>query len=328
MDDHRTDNDHRDLFDDEEQTVTWARELLRDESLDSAGLRASFQTLLDKYLKLYRQSVRLNRINDRSQLAQRRTEQMLSDTLAELRVHQEKLAFDQGMVEEILAKLHATTTFDGEGLRHLLIPLDRTSGDLLLSRRRPDDVRHILLGDITGHGLPAAIIAPEVSDVFHAMTGKGFAPGVILAEINQRLKRRLPIGIYMAAAMLEFDEASRQLFVWNGGLPEGLLFRGGEVVARMPSGGFPLGIVGNRTQRWARAAYALEPGDRVLFHSDGIIEGKNEHGELFGQERLERHVRDMHAGNAPLETIVEAMKTFVGGDDGINDDISMVEVTG
>ncbi len=327
MEEPKTETSVADLFDREERTIDEAAALLREERIDPQRLRTAFGTLLKAYKKLHRQSVRLNRINDRSQLAQRRSEQMLSKTLAELRLHQEKLALDQSMVEEILAKMHACAAFDETGLRHLLIPLDKTSGDLLLSMRRPDGVRHILLGDITGHGLPAAIVGPEVSDVFHSMTRKGFSSGVVLNEINHRLHRRLPVGIYMAAVMLEYDESIDQLFVWNGGLPEGLLYRGGRVAGRLPSGSLPLGIVGNKSQNWQRTAVTLKPGDRVIFYSDGIIEVKNGRGELFGQERLEGLLPDMFAENAPLERIVDIMKTFVGDDGTLNDDITLLEVT-
>jgi two-component system, HptB-dependent secretion and biofilm response regulator len=323
----KTEKKQSNLFDHEEHIIAQAATMLQNEALDPQQLREAFVDLLKHYRTLSRQSERLNRINDRSQLALRNSKRTLNKTLAELRIHQEKLAIDQEMVEEILEKMHSGRVFEEAGLRHLLIPIDNASGDLLFSSRRPDGARHILLGDTTGHGLPAAIVGPAVSDVFYTMTLKGFTPGVILAEINQRLRGRLPTGIYLATALLELDESNQHMSIWNGGLPEGLLFRDNKVEAHMHSNGFPLGIVENSRQNWSSKQFSLEPGDRIVLYSDGIIEGRNQAGEMFGAERFEQTLLKIHSENQPMEMVVEIMKKFVGSDDRIDDDITIVEIT-
>jgi two-component system, HptB-dependent secretion and biofilm response regulator len=315
------------LFGLEEKIISQGTALLGKKGIEPQQLREAFASLLKSYQKLSRQSIRLNRISDRNQLALRNSEQTLNKTLAELQRHQQKLALDQSMVEEILVKMHTGRTFIEDNLRHLLIPIDRASGDLLFSSIRPDGVRHILLGDMTGHGLPAAIVGPEVSDVFYTMTLKGFAPGVILAEINKRLRGRLPTGIYLAANLLAWDESSRQLSIWNGGLPDTLIFRQGKEIEEIPSNGLPLGIVDNSSQNWTRPRLTLEPGDRVVLHSDGIIEGRNLEGEMFGMERFKKSLLKIYDQNSPLETVVEVLKEFIDDPEGIDDDITMVELT-
>ncbi|MBF0184351.1 MAG: SpoIIE family protein phosphatase [Magnetococcales bacterium] len=297
----------------EERIIAQAEALLQEEGISATRWQDAFSHLLKEYKRLNRQLERLNRINDRNQLLLRR--------------QHAKLAADQGIIEKILTRMRAGVQFDERGIRHVLLPLDNMAGDIFFAMSRPDGIRHILLGDITGHGLPAAIVGPEVSNIFHTMTGKGFAAGVILAEINQNLRDRLPTGIYLAATMLEWDEASQLLQVWNGGLPEGLIFRHGQLWERLPSGGFPLGIVGNVMQNWQRQAVVVQPGDRVVLFSDGIIEGSNEQGEPFGLERLSETLQQMYAVYAPLSIVIEAARQHIGGQGRFEDDITLVELT-
>jgi serine phosphatase RsbU (regulator of sigma subunit) len=305
--------DALEFLDVEERTIAQAGALLQESGVSEQRWQDSFATLLKEYKRLNRQLGRLNRINDRNQLLLRR--------------QHAKLAADQGIVEKILTKMRAGVQFDDRGIRHLLLPLDNMAGDLLFAMNRPDGIRHILLGDITGHGLPAAIVGPEVSNIFHAMTQKGYAAGVILAEINQNLRDRLPTGIYLAATLLEWDEDNHLLQVWNGGLPEGLIFRQGHLWERLPSGGFPLGIVGNTMQNWCRQVILLQPGDRVVLFSDGIIEGSNEAGESFGMERLGDRLQQMYALQESLHDVIEAARQHIGGQGRFEDDITIVELT-
>ncbi|MBF0098395.1 MAG: SpoIIE family protein phosphatase [Magnetococcales bacterium] len=297
----------------EERTIAQADALLQENEVTERRWQESYTTLLKEYKRLNRQLDRLNRINDRNQLLLRR--------------QHAKLAADQGIVEKILTKMRTGVQFDDREIRHLLLPVDNMAGDLLFAMNRPDGTRHILLGDITGHGLPAAIIGPEVSNIFHAMTLKGYAVGVILAEINQKLRDRLPTGIYLAATLLEWDAENRLLQVWNGGLPEGLVFRHGQLWGRLPSGGFPLGIVGNTMQNWGRQVLLLQPGDRVVLFSDGVIEGSNEAGESFGVQRLVERLQQMYALQEPLSAVIEAARQHIGGQGRFEDDITIVELT-
>ncbi|MBF0626055.1 MAG: serine/threonine-protein phosphatase [Magnetococcales bacterium] len=312
------------LFAEEERVLEESQAFLaRDVGLEPAG-RAAFATLLRAYRKLYNQLVRLIRINDRHELHLRNSEKQLRLAMGQLRQHQEKLDFDQELVGRILDKMRTAHSFDAEGIRHLLISLDQTGGDLLFSQRRPDRVRHILLGDITGHGLPAAIIGPEVADIFHTMTQKGFGAGIILGEINHQLHRKLPTGIYLSAVMLAIDEQHRHLFAWNSGLPDGLLLRGGRVVWRIPSANLPLGVVEMSSGAMTRITGFLEPGDRLVFYTDGVTEAADAQGELFGAERLEQLLATITLEDRPLEDVMRALEDYCGGRQ-LADDITLVE---
>ena len=109
----------------------------------------------------------------------------------QLRQQRDYMEEERLIIQDILYRMHRTANFEKVGLQILNKPLEKISGDLLLSSSRNNGVRHIFLGDFTGHGLSAALAGPIVTDIFYSMTKKGFAPDQILLEINQKINEKL-----------------------------------------------------------------------------------------------------------------------------------------
>ena len=80
-----------------------------------------------------------------------------------------------------------------------------------------------MVGDFTGHGLPAAVGAIPVADVFYGMATKGFSISAIVEEINRKLKAVLPTEVFFAAFFFEVDAACTSMMAWNAGQPDALL---------------------------------------------------------------------------------------------------------
>jgi two-component system, HptB-dependent secretion and biofilm response regulator len=162
----------------------------------------------------------------------------------ELAEHHEHLRQQHEIAERTFGKLMRSGELDAPNLRHMLVPVSITSGDLLLAAYRPDGVQHILLGDFTGHGLAAAMGAIPVTDTFQSMTQKGFAIDQIAAEINRKLKASLPVGLFLAACLLSLDSRAGRLCIWNGGIPDVLVKSpDAGVHRRLASCHLPLGIL-------------------------------------------------------------------------------------
>jgi len=103
-----------------------------------------------------------------------------------------------------------------------------------------------MLGDFTGHGLPAAVAALPAAEIFYEMTAKGYSIGEIVGEINHKLKSMLPPELFLAACLLELDVSGASLAVWNGGIPDVLIRdANGKTLRRLPSRHLPLGVVNN-----------------------------------------------------------------------------------
>ncbi|GAB6040177.1 SpoIIE family protein phosphatase [Endothiovibrio diazotrophicus] len=205
----------------------------------------------------------------------------------ELAEKNEALRNERELVEEIVTRMRSTAQLDQDRLRYLISPLERTNGDLLLAARRPDGGRHVLLGDFTGHGLPAAIGGPMAAYIFSRFTAAGEPMAEILRELNRVLYRQLPAHLYMAACALEISPGGDRVSLWNAGVPDALLIRDGEVTTRFPSTAPPLGIIEAMDPAADAAHHPLLAGDRLYAYSDGVTEAAGEDGEQFGEGRLE-----------------------------------------
>lgn len=234
------------------------------------------------------------------------------------------LARERSVIEEVLTKIRAAEDFDDRGINYLMESVDNTAGDILLAARRPDRVRHYLIGDFTGHGLPSAMASPTVADIFYSMTKKGIEPNFILKEINSKLCTKLPANIFLAAAFLEVDEARGFLRVWNAGLPDQIVLRQSAPWHRLASDALPLGIV----EDWMAediVELGIEPGDVVYAFSDGVIEVTNATGELFGIDRLELELCRISSEQRPLHSLLTVLSAF-GDQIKRSDDISLLEI--
>lgn len=158
--------------------------------------------------------------------------------------HHEHLLTEQRVAKAVFDKVAHSGCLKASNIRYLQSPYALFNGDLLLAAFKPSGGMHVLLGDFTGHGLPAAIGAMPLAEVFYGMTAKGYAMSDILREMNAKLKRILPVGVFCCATLLNLNFQQRLLEVWNGGLPEGYLRRGADgSVVPLVSRHLPLGVL-------------------------------------------------------------------------------------
>ena len=162
------------------------------------------------------------------------------------------------------------------------------SGDVQLTALAPNGDLNVLLGDFTGHGLGSTIGAVPMAETFRVMTHKGFTPAEIIAQINRKLYDLLPSNIFLAAAMVTLPANENVAYLWNGGLPDVLVFDGkqGELKSRVRSQHPPLGIMADLLPDQRAEVVKLAPTDHILLFSDGIIEARSPGGEMFGEQRL------------------------------------------
>lgn len=207
----------------------------------------------------------------------------------EMAGHNRWLRHEYEVAEALFAKVMHSDALKAPNIKYLVSPQAVFNGDIVLAAYRPSGELHMMIGDFTGHGLSAAIGAIPVADIFHGMTAKGFPIPEIVAEINQKLRRVLPPGLFLAAALIELDAKGRRLSVWNGGVPDVVVTRGdrGEITARLPSRHFPLAVVETGELDCGVETVGIEPGQHIYLHTDGLTEMRDGAGEMFGEARLD-----------------------------------------
>ncbi|MBL6989848.1 MAG: SpoIIE family protein phosphatase [Bacteriovoracaceae bacterium] len=251
----------------------------------------------------------------------------LFDSREELRVTKKILQTERDRMIAIMNKTRETDLFESKGVRTLNLPLEETSGDVILSMDRPDGVRHMLLGDFTGHGLTASFGAPSTLDIFYNMTEKGQSMEEILQSLNAWNKNRLPADMFLACAAVEYNPLTKMTRIFNHGIPSVKIFSSaGEVLHNIAADEFMLGILPAKQFTTKSVDLGLRPGDRIIAFSDGPSETINVDEQMYGETRLERLFSEIIKNNTPLESVLDTLKTYAQGTP-FSDDISIFELT-
>ena len=239
--------------------------------------------------------------------------------------HNDYLLNEQRVAKAVFDKVAHSGCLNAPNIRYLQSPYALFNGDLLLAAFTPAGDMHVLLGDFTGHGLPAAVGAMPLAEVFYGMTAKGYGLAETLREMNAKLKRILPVDMFCCATLLCLSFQRRSVEVWNGGMPDGYLHRiaSGErtpLLARH----LPLGVLSPQAFNDSTEVFPMAVGDRVFLLSDGVIDTCDANEQLFGVERLQRVFAANREPDALFEEIEQALRDFRGE---ARDDVSMVEIS-
>ncbi len=247
------------------------------------------------------------------------------DLQQELTHMQETLTHERQVIEDIILKMRASKPFINHKLRFLDKPVEKTSGDILLSAVKPDGTHHIMLGDFTGHGLMAAIGGPVVNDIFHSMTAKGLDMVEIATEINRQLIVKLPTSLFMGSIFFEMNPHRTATKVWNCGMSDVLVFQQTNYERNIPSQRVALGIV---EQEFSNAELIkLTSEHKIYAYSDGITEAINMSQKEYGQERLIQSVCEMIKNDAPIDFLTDQVAQFCDYMEQL-DDMTLVEISG
>jgi serine phosphatase RsbU (regulator of sigma subunit) len=194
------------------------------------------------------------------------------------------------------------------------IPAAEVGGDYFGYFPRGRNGVDSFVGDVSGHGVGAALLMAEARTTFLAERLLGPSAAQILTKLNDLLYDDLDrAGLFITACCATFDALTRTLSYANAGHPPALLLRAGEArCTTLHADGMLLGI--SREAEFAELKLTLRVGDVVVFYTDGITETKNERGELFGLERLGEAVATRRAEDPEMliAGVLAALERFAG----------------
>jgi hypothetical protein len=178
----------------------------------------------------------------------------------------------------------------------------------------------LVIGDVTGKGLPAALTATSINHLLPWLDPLRDARRA-LCQLNQDLVQRLPAGAFVTLTLVEADLGARSLRVWNAGHPPALLYRtASKGVVETQIFNPLLGVLPSWTgqpERWS-----LEPGDVLVLYSDGLLETRNTAGELFGTVRIAQVLAENISSSA--DQIAEALVQAATQWGAVTDDLTVV----
>lgn len=250
----------------------------------------------------------------------------LSELYSTIHAHQKEMIEEQEAAKAVFNRLMALGSLDKPNLQYLNDAMSLFNGDLLIAADLPDGGMNILLGDATGHGLPAALGTMPVFDTFYDMCEKGIPSSEIVTILNEKLKQRLPIQYFICTVLIHLEPDMQQVNIWNCGLPEVIIYSQSQqqVIHRISATALPLGIRSGLDV--TPVSLQLEPGDKIYAYSDGITEATNTEGQMFGKERLLACFDNKAADANIFADILATVDTFTSGL-AQGDDLTMVEVT-
>jgi DNA-binding response OmpR family regulator len=245
------------------------------------------------------------------------------DTIAANNQH---MLHEQHVAKAVFDNVAHSGCLDAENIKYMLSPLAVFNGDVLLAARKPSGGMHVLLGDFTGHGLPAAIGAMPMAEIFYGMTAKGFGLRHILREINSKLKNILPVGFFCCAAVVDLSFTKRSISMWMGGVPDCyLLSEQGTKLKSIRSKHLPLGVLGSVQFDDEMTEHSMDFEDRLFMWSDGIVEARDGSGNMFGEERLQAVFEKGTAPDLLFEAVKDSVSAFVGETER-DDDTTIIEL--
>ncbi len=233
---------------------------------------------------------------------------------------------DMEVAKNILDKVIMCPVLHDPNVVSYLSPMETLNGDILLAAHRPTGGQCFLMGDFTGHGLPAAIGAFTVQGTFMSMVAKGIGIDKIAAELNHKLNEMLPTGRFLSVGLVDIESDTGACCIINAGLPE-ILVRGenGKIIHRHASNQVPLGILRRVEFEAQITTHVIAPGEQIYVYSDGLIELHDPAGELFGTERLIDALERAPTGNSQdaFNSLMRAAQEF-SQDGPQRDDISLL----
>lgn len=194
---------------------------------------------------------------------------------------------------EILTRLLPPLTFstDKVTLSAIVEPCYTGAGDAF-DYAVDDDIARLGIFDAIGHDLKATLTTAVALGATRTSRVQAEGLYAIARAVDKALVTEFSDSRFVTAVLADFDATTGHLRYINAGHPPPVLLREGQAVARLGLGRrLPLGLDDPTIEV---ADLTLQPGDRLLFYTDGFIEARNDDGEMFGLDRLvdvaERHV--------------------------------------
>ena len=217
-------------------------------------------------------------------------------------------------------------------------PCDELAGDALNIVQINEDTIALYLLDVSGHGVPAALLSvtatrslnPRAGAAASLVSGPGAKPDAVgPAQVAARLNALYPMESngdhYFTMIYGLLDVRTRRLRFTVAGHPAPILARKGEQPRRLDASGLPVGMIDDVT--YHESVIDLQPGDRLYLHSDGLTEEINAQDEEFGDTRLLGAITEGQSFNLSdaVESLVHKVVAW-RGEDHLKDDVSILAI--
>jgi serine phosphatase RsbU (regulator of sigma subunit)/predicted ester cyclase len=246
-------------------------------------------------------------------------QQRLDHELRERERAEQELRLARGIQQASLPK--EVPALEGWHISPFYRPAREVGGDFYDFFELEDGRLGIVVGDATGHGVPAALVMASARSMLRAVAQSSYSPGDVLRRVNDPLATDIPPNMFATCFYAILDPNSGILSYANAGHDLPYLQRNGAA-EELRATGMPLGLMPG--MGYEEKQTIVEAGESALFYSDGLVEAHDPTGEMFGFPRLQTLVAE-HAEEGSLgDLLLEELYSFVGEGWEQEDDITLL----
>lgn len=179
----------------------------------------------------------------------------------------------------------------------------------------------LVIGDVAGKGIPAALVMATVHTMLRSTVRETVSPAEVLARVNGLLAAEIPTGMFVTCFYAILDPQSGYVKYANAGHQPPYRHRQGSA-AELWATGMPLGLMPDT--RYEEHEETLAPGETLLFYSDGLVEAHAPGGEMFGFPRLQSLLASSADASSLIDLMLERLRNFTGEEWEQEDDVTLL----
>ena len=206
----------------------------------------------------------------------------LKDEVRDKRRIDSELMVARHVMEELIP--HTIPTLPGFDIAGVNEASFEVGGDYYEFIQLPDDRWGIVIADVVGKGIGAALLVSATRATLYALAGRELATRAVMRRANRFFYDSVEDGRYVTLFYAVLDVPSRRIIYVNAGHQPPLVLRRNGEVEELTSGGLPLGMF--EAPRYFEGFAQLERGDLLVLYTDGIVESSDAHYEHYGRSRL------------------------------------------
>jgi PAS domain S-box-containing protein len=254
-----------------------------------------------------------------------RTEQLKSAMAKQQEEAQERERIDQELrvarliQQTLLPK--SVPELEGYQIAAYYQPAREVGGDFYDFLKQPHGRLGLIVGDATGHGMPAALVMATTRGMLRTSAQTSDSPSEVLQRVNNILYPEISPHMFVTCLAALLDSRTGRLQYANAGhdLP---YLRHTDGVSELRATGMPLGLMPNMS--YEEKEITLEPGESVLFYSDGLVEAHDPRREMFGFPRMQGFVGAHPGGATLIDSLLAELERFTGEEWEQEDDITLL----
>ncbi len=234
---------------------------------------------------------------------------------------------------DLAAQVHLTLippNFENEQVSIAInyLPVSGVGGDYTNYKLLNDGSMIFIICDVTGHGVPAALLVNRLDSEFERLAKAKPQPGKLLNKFNNFIKEYFEgTRMYLSAFCGHLNFSTMKLTYSNYGHPPQMLFQTmNSEISSLAAQTHLVGLTNQKPSTVFEEKIDIRPGDRIICYTDGVIEADGSENEMFGYDRLKGFIlkNTMHSNFEFNEKLIQEAEDFTN--DGFNDDICVLSI--